>query len=134
MLKYLFNFRFNQLCWHFLLAVSTTRVLWIFFGKTSNESNNNQTRILVVGTDFATYNCIANEECASDIKIEDTATCWCNELVQAFLVIIALPCVFNIAYSKKFEAAIADVARDKQQPENTTENVILDLLYWETWF
>lgn len=51
------------------------------------------------------------------------------DAMKAFLVIIALPCVFNIAYSKKFEATMTDVARDKQQAENTTENFILDLLY-----
>ena len=62
---------------------------------------------MVVGTDFTTYDCIANEECASDIKIEDTTICRCNDFVRAFLVVIALHYVCNVTYSKKIEATIA---------------------------
>ena len=109
--KIFFLFRFNLLCCHLLLAVSAARVPWLFFGKTSNESKNNQTRILVIGTDFTTYNCIANEEWAFDIKIENTTTSRCNHFVQTFLVIIALPYVFNVTYSKKIEATMAFIQR-----------------------
>ena len=66
---------------------------------------------MVIGTDFTTYNCIANEECAFDIKTEDTTTSRCNHFVQTFLVIIALPYVFNVTYSKKIEAAMAFIHR-----------------------
>ena len=52
-----------------------------FFDKTSNKSKTNQPRILVVGTDFTTYDCIANKKYAFDIKIEDTTICWCNDFV-----------------------------------------------------
>ena len=65
---------------------------------------------MVIGTDFTTYDCIANEECAFDIKIEDT-TCRCNHFVRAFLVIIALLYVFNLTYSKKIEATMAFIQR-----------------------
>ena len=50
---------------------------------------------MVIGTDFAIYDCIANEECAFDIKTEDTTTCQCNHFVRVFLVIIALPLPFE---------------------------------------
>ena len=105
--KILFLFRFNQLCCHLLLPVSAARVPWIFFDKTSTESKNNQPRIVVIGTDYTTYDCIANEECAFYIKIEDTTTCPCDNFVRAFQVIIALPYVFNVTYSKKIEATMA---------------------------
>ena len=82
-----------------------------FFDKTSNKSKNNQPRIVVVANDFTTYDCIANEECAFDIKSEDTNICRCNDFVQAFLVIIALHYVFNVTYSKQIEAT-ADMDRD----------------------
>ena len=59
---------------------------------------------MVIGTEFTTYDCIANEECAFDMKIEDTTTCRCNHFVRAFLVIIALPYVFNVTYSKKIKS------------------------------
>ena len=62
---------------------------------------------MVIGTDFTTYDCIANEECAFDIKIEDSTTCQCNHFVLALLVIIALPYVLNVTYSKKIEATMA---------------------------
>ena len=75
----------------------------------SREHFFHKTSYLVVGTDFTTYDCIANEECAYDIKIESTIICRCNDLVRAFVVIIALHYVFNVTYSKKIEA---DVARD----------------------
>ena len=106
-----FFFRFNQLCCHSFLAVSAARAFWIFFDKTSNEPKNNQPGIVVTGTDFMTYNCIATEECAFVIKIEDTTTCRCNHFVRAFLVIIALPYVFNVSYSKKIEATMAFIQR-----------------------
>ena len=77
------------------------------FDKTFNKSKSNQPRIVVLRTDFTTYDCIANEECAFDIKIEDTTICRCNDFAQGFLVIIALHCVFNVTYSKLVEATIA---------------------------
>ena len=77
-----------------------------FFDKTFNESKNKQPRAVVVGTDFNTYDCIANEECAFDNKIEDTTICRCNDFVQAFLVKTALHYVFNVTYSKLIEATI----------------------------
>ena len=58
---------------------------------------------MVIGTDFTTYDCIANDERAFDIKIEDTTTYRCNHFVRVFLLIIALPYVFNVTYSKKIE-------------------------------
>ena len=82
-----------------------------FSTKPSNESKNNQPRIVVIGTDFTIYDCIANEEYAFDIKIGDTTTCRCNHFVRAFLVIIALPYVFNVSYSKKIEATMAFIQR-----------------------
>ena len=109
--KIFFLFRFNQLCCHLLLASSAARVPRIFFDKTSNESKNNQPKIVVSGTEFTTYDCIANEEYAFDIKIEDTTTCWCNPFVRAFLVIIALPHVFNVTYSEKIEPTMAFIQR-----------------------
>ena len=74
---------------------------------------------MVIGTDFTTYDCIANEECSFDIKIEDTITCnhlitcnnRCNHFVRAFLVIIALTYVFNVTFSKKIEATMAFIQR-----------------------
>ena len=66
---------------------------------------------MVIGTNFTAYNCIANEECAFDIKIEDTTTCRCNHFVRAFLLIIALPYVFNVTHSKKIEATMAFIQR-----------------------
>ena len=66
---------------------------------------------MVIGTDFTTYDCIANEECAFDIKIEDSTTCRCNHFVRAFLAITALPYVFNVTYSKKIEATMAFIQR-----------------------
>ena len=62
---------------------------------------------MVIGTNFTIYDCIANEECAFDIKMEDITTYRCNHFVRAFLVITALPYVFNVTYSKKIEATIA---------------------------
>ena len=62
---------------------------------------------MVVGTDFTTYDCIANEECAFDVKIKDTTICRCNDFVLAFLVIIALHYACNVTSSKKIEATIA---------------------------
>ena len=56
---------------------------------------------MVIETDFTTYDCIATEECAFDIKTEDTTTRRCNHFLRAFLVIIALPHVFNVTHSKK---------------------------------
>ena len=41
------------------------------------------------------------------MKIEDTTTCRCNHFVRAFLVIIALPYVCNLTYSKKIEVTMA---------------------------
>ena len=104
--KIFFLFRFNQLCCNLLLAVSAAaaRIPSIFFDKTTNETKNSQPIIVVIGTDFTIYDCIANEECAFDIKIEDATTCRCNHFVRAFLVTIALPYVFNVTYSKKIEA------------------------------
>ena len=64
---------------------------------------------MVIGTGFTTYDCIANEECAFDIKIEDTTTCRCNHFIRAFLVITALPYVFNVTCSKKIEATMASI-------------------------
>ena len=46
---------------------------------------------MVVGNDFTTYDIIANEECAFEMKIEDATTCRWNDFVREFLVIIALP-------------------------------------------
>ena len=66
---------------------------------------------MVIGTDFTTYNCIANEECAFDIKIEDTTTCRCNYFVRVFLLIIALPYVFNVTYSKEIEIIVTFIQR-----------------------
>ena len=51
---------------------------------------------MVIGTDFTAYDCISNEERAFDIKIEYTTTCRCIHFVRAFLVIKALPYVFNV--------------------------------------
>ena len=92
------------MCCHLLLSVSAARVPWIFFDKTSNESKNNQPRIVAIGTDFTTYDSSAS---VFDIKIEDTTTCRCNHFLRAFLVITALPYVFNVTYSKKIEATMA---------------------------
>ena len=61
---------------------------------------------MVVGTDFTTYDYIANEECAFDNKLEDTTICRCNDFVQAFLVKTALHYVFSVTYSKLIEATI----------------------------
>ena len=76
---------------------------------------------MVIGTDFTTYDCIATEECAFVIKIEDTTTCRCNHFVQAFLVIIALPYVFNGTYSKKTEATMAFIQRMWPEINNNQE-------------
>ena len=66
---------------------------------------------MVIGTNFTTYDCIANEECAFDIKIEGTTTCRCNHFVRAFVVIIDSPYAFNVNYSKKIEATMAFIQR-----------------------
>ena len=49
-----FQYRFNQLFCRLLLVASAARVPY-FFVKISNESKNNQPRIVIVGTDFTTY-------------------------------------------------------------------------------
>ena len=81
------------------------------FDKAFKKSKSNQSRIVVVRTDFTTYDCITNEECAFDIKTEDTTICRCNNFVQGFPVIIALHCVFNVTYSKLVEATITFIQR-----------------------
>ena len=63
---------------------------------------------------------------------------------RAFLVIIALPYAFCVTLCflcnllkenwSHYGFYTADVARDKRQPEDTTESFIPDLSYWETWF
>ena len=128
--KIFFLFRFNQLCCHLVLPVSAARVPWIFFDKTSTESKNNQPRIVVIRTDYTTYDCIANEECAFYIKIKDNTTCRCNNFVRAFQVIIALTYVFNVIYSKKIEATMAFIQQMWPEINNNqkTPSKVLSLI------
>ena len=82
---------------------------------------------MVVGTDFTTYDCIANEECEFDIKIEDAGTCLCNNFARECLVLIALPYVFNLTYSKNTEATMAFIHR--MSPEiNDNQKIPLKVL------
>ena len=65
--------------------------------------------------------------CAFDIKIEDTTTCRCNHFVRAFLVIIALPYVFNVPYSNKIEDTMAFIQRmwpEKNKNQKITPKVL----------
>ena len=86
---------------------------------------------MVIETDFTTYDRIDNDECAFDIKIEDPTTCQCNHFVRAFLVIIGLPYVFNVTYSKKIEATMVFI--QWMRPEiNDNQKIppqVLSLIY-----
>ena len=113
MLKYYYNLDLINCAAICFLSYLLRESPEYFFDKTRDESKNNQPRIVVVGTDFSTYDFIANEECAFDIKIEDTTKCRCNDFVRPFLAIIALRYVFNVTYSKyDCDFYTADLARD----------------------
>ena len=95
-----------------MLSFATCRIccwssLNIFSTKPATNQKKNQPRIVVVGTDFTIYDCIANEKCSFDIKTDDTTICRCKDFVRAFLLIIALHYVFNVIYSSKSEVIMS---------------------------